>query len=150
MLRQSSPCWVDRHYGKMFSVMQSSRTLREAMTKKGRCSVSGNGPLMFPQQLDVVADAANVARTRFAGPRISEVREKIGNLRAQLDFWQQNRRSRKRKTGVWSVDLGFSPHFRNRPSEVCGKFRNPRAHRPFRVEKPQVEALRHPGVLVKF
>lgn len=76
MLRQSSPCWVDRHYGKMFSVMQSSRTLREAMTKKGRCSVSGNGPLMFPQQLDVVADAANVARTRFAGPRISEVREK--------------------------------------------------------------------------
>ena len=40
----------------MFSVMQSSRTLREAMTKKGRCSVSGNGPLMFPRQLDVVAD----------------------------------------------------------------------------------------------
>lgn len=60
MLRQSSPCWVDRHYGKMFSVMQSSRTLREAMTKKGRCSVSGNGPLMFPQQLDVVAEAATV------------------------------------------------------------------------------------------
>lgn len=28
--------------------MQSSRTLREAMTKKGRCSVvTGNGPLTF-------------------------------------------------------------------------------------------------------
>ena len=40
----------------MFSVMQSSRTLREAMTKKGRCSVSGNGPLMFPRQHPVVAD----------------------------------------------------------------------------------------------
>ena len=37
---------------------------------------SGNGPLMFPLLLDVVADAADVARTRFAGPRISEVRGK--------------------------------------------------------------------------
>ena len=35
-----------------------------------------NGPLAFPRQLDVVADAANVARTRFAGPRNSEVRGK--------------------------------------------------------------------------
>ena len=41
---------------------------------------------MFLRQLDVVADAANVARTRFAGPRISEVRGKIGNLRAQPIF----------------------------------------------------------------
>lgn len=40
----------------MFSVIQSPRTLREAETKKGRCSVSGNGPLTFPRQLDVVAD----------------------------------------------------------------------------------------------
>ena len=68
---------------------------------------------------------------RLVLPRFTEVRGKIGNLRAQLDFWQQNRRSRKRKTGVWSADLDFSPHFRNCPSEVCGKFRNPRAHRPF-------------------
>lgn len=37
---------------------------------------SGNGPLTFPRQLDVVADAANVARTRFAGSHISEVRGK--------------------------------------------------------------------------
>ena len=41
----------------MFSVMQSPWTLREAETKKGRCSVSGNGPLTFTRQLDVVADA---------------------------------------------------------------------------------------------
>lgn len=36
-------------------MIQSSRTLREAETKKGRCLVSGNGPLMFPRLLDVVA-----------------------------------------------------------------------------------------------
>lgn len=47
----------------MFSVMQSPFTLREAETKKGRCSVSNNGPLTFPRQLDVVADAAFVAGT---------------------------------------------------------------------------------------
>lgn len=34
--------------------------------------------------------------------------------------------------------------------EVCGKFRNPQARRPFRAEKPQVEALRYPGVLGMF
>lgn len=45
------------------------------------------------------------------------------------------------KQGVWSVDLGFSPHFRKRPTEVCGKFWNPRAHCPFHEKKPQVEAL---------
>ena len=44
--------------------------------------------------------------------RFPEVRGKIGNRRAQRDFMQQNRRSRKRKTGVWSTDLGFTPHFR--------------------------------------
>lgn len=42
--------------------MQSPFTLRQAETKKGRCSVSNNGPLTFPRQLDVVADAAFVAR----------------------------------------------------------------------------------------
>lgn len=47
----------------MFSVMQSPCTLREAETKKGRCSVFDNGPLTFPRQLDVVADAAFVARS---------------------------------------------------------------------------------------
>ena len=69
------------------------------------------------------------------------MRGKIENLRAQPDFWQQNRRSRKRKTGVWSGDLRFSPHFRKRRPEVCGNFRNPRAHRHFQAKKPQVEAL---------
>ena len=78
--------------------------------------------------------------------QIPEVRGKISNRRVQRDYFQQNRRSRKRKTGVWSVDLGFLPHFRNRCTEVCGKFRNPRARRPFPSEKPQVEALRHLGV----
>lgn len=45
------------------------------------------------------------------------------------------------KIGVWSADLDFSPHFRNHPTEVCGKFRNPRACRPFHEKKSQVEAL---------
>ena len=43
--------------------MQSPCTLREAETKKGRCSVSGNDPLMYSRLLDVVADVAFVART---------------------------------------------------------------------------------------
>ena len=54
------------------------------------------------------------------------------------------------KLGVWSADLDFTPHFRNHYAEVCGKFRNSRAHRPFRAEKLQVKALRHPGVLGMF
>ena len=41
--------------------------------------------------------------------RFPEVRGKIGNRRAQPDFRQQNRSSRKRKTVVWSADLGFYP-----------------------------------------
>lgn len=45
------------------------------------------------------------------------------------------------KQGVCSVDLGFSPHFRKRPTEVCGIFWNPRAHRPFHEKNLQVEAL---------
>lgn len=75
---------------------------------------------------------------------------KIRNLRAQPDFRQQNRRSRKHKTWVWSADLGFPPHFRNRPSEVCGKFRNPRAHRHFCAKKPQLDALVQLGVVGLF
>ena len=102
---------------------------------------SGNGPLTFPRLLDVVADAANVARKRFAGPCISEVRGKIENLRAQPDFQQQNRRSRKPKTGARTADIGFSPHFRKCLTEVCGKFLNSRAQRTLRVKKPQVEVL---------
>ena len=81
--------------------------------------------------------------------RIPEVWGKISKRRAQRDFWQQNRRSWKRKIGVWSADLGFSPHFRNLKTEVCGKFRKPRAHRPFHAKKPQVEALTYPGVVDK-
>lgn len=50
------------------------------------------------------------------------------------------------------LDCGsrFFPHFRNRLTEVCGKFWDSRAHRPFRAENPQVETLRHFGVLGMF
>lgn len=51
--------------------------------------------------------------------RFPEVRGKIETRRAQLDFLQQNRRSRKRKTGVWSANLGFTPHFWNRPRKYA-------------------------------
>lgn len=57
-------------------MMQSPCTLREAETKKGRCSVSDNGPLTFPRQLDVVADAAFVARTLDAEPLFRKCGEK--------------------------------------------------------------------------
>ena len=55
----------------------------------------------------------------------------------------------RRLCGVWvsvcSKGFSFEPF-----PEVCGKFRNPRAHRPFCAEKPQVEALRHFDVLDMF
>lgn len=73
----------------------------------------------------------------------------IGTRRAQPNFYVQNRRSRKHKTRVWSTDLGFSPHFRILKTEVCGKFRNPRPHRPFGAKKPQVEALMCSSVVNK-
>ena len=69
----------------MFSVMQSPWTLREAETKKGRCSVSGNGPLTFPRQLDVVADAAFVARALDAEPLFRKCGENR-NSRAHRPF----------------------------------------------------------------
>lgn len=94
--------------------------------------------------------AAAFASGRSVLLPFSEVRGKIGNLRAQPDFCQQNRRSRKGKTAIWFADLSFSPHFRNHLPEVCGKFRNPRARCPFRAEKPQVEAFRHSSVLGMF
>ena len=57
------------------------------------------------------------------------------------NFGRQNRRSRKGITGVWLAELGLSTHFRILKTEVCGKFRKPRPHRPFRAKKPQAEAL---------
>ena len=57
--------------------MQSLWTLREAMTKKGRCRVFGNGPLTFPRLLDVVADAAIVARARDTGLVFRKCGEKL-------------------------------------------------------------------------
>lgn len=44
--------------------------------------------------------------------RFPEVRGKIENCRAQSDLHQQSRRSRRPRIGDWSVDFGFSPHFR--------------------------------------
>lgn len=41
----------------MFLVIQSSRTLREAETKKGRCSVFRQRPFEVLRLLDVVAEA---------------------------------------------------------------------------------------------
>lgn len=90
------------------------------------------------------------ASGRSVLPCFAEVRGKIEDLRAQPDFLQQNRRSRKCKTGVWSADLDFSPHFRNHCTEVCGKFWDSRAHGPFCAKKPQVEALQYFGVLGMF
>lgn len=91
-------------------MIQSSCTLREAETKKGRCSVSDNGPLTFPRQLDVIADDLFMLELSMQG-RVLRKCEENGNLRAQPDFWQQNRRLRKRKTGSGRPALIF-PHFR--------------------------------------
>lgn len=98
-------CWAVLRYGKMLLVMQSSRTLREAMTKKGRCSVFRQRPF------DVSAT-----------------------------------------TGCCRGCLHCCVGFRSGSviPEVCGKFWNLRAQRPFRAMKPQVEALRHFGVLGMF
>lgn len=75
----------------MISVIQSPLTLREAETKKGRCSVSGNGPLTFPRLLDVVADAAFVARTLDAESLFRKCGE-IGTLERTALFMKRNRR----------------------------------------------------------
>ena len=104
---------------------------------------SDNGPLMYSRLLDVVAFSLWSSGIYRCFRKCGE----IGNLRAQTDFRQQNRRSRKSETVVWSADLGF-PRFRNRSMEVCGKFRNPRAHRLFQVKKQQVEALPLSSVVV--
>lgn len=104
----------------MSSVIQSPWTLREAETKKGRCSVSGNGPLMYSRLLDVVADAAFVARTRFAGPRISQVRGKSETADHNLIFVNKTAgRGRVKHGSAWLILV--SPHFRKRPPEVCDR-----------------------------
>lgn len=64
----------------------------------------------------------------------------IENLRAQSDFSQQNRSSRKGKHGSGRPILIF-PALSDRRTEVCSKIRKPRARRLFRVNNPQVEAL---------
>lgn len=92
--------------------------------------------------------ANTIANMRDCGLHIAaktvcfpEVRVKSKTSEHIVIFGNKNSRSLKHETGVWSTDLGFSPHFWNNETEVCGKFRNPRANRPFRGKKPQVEAL---------
>ena len=72
---------------------------------------------------------------------------KIETCRTHSDFCQQNRRSQESKTGVWSVGLIFSPHFRIHLSTICCSLWNPRAQLLFGIKDPQVEALRHSGAL---
>lgn len=90
----------------MFSVMQSPCTLREAETKKGRCSVSGNGPLTFVLLLELSRMPPLLLEHALRGLAFRKCGE-IGNRRAQPDFCHQNRRSRKGKTWVRLADLGF-------------------------------------------
>lgn len=125
----------------MFSVMQSPWTLREAETKKGRCSVFRQRPFDVSATTGCCRGCRKCCQNPRRGVVISEVRGKIENRRAQPDYLQQNRRSRKGKTGVRSADLDFTPHFRNRRAKVCGKFWILRAQRPFRIKKPQVDVL---------
>lgn len=96
---------------------------------------------MFQRRLDVVAVAAIVARIRDAEHRFSEVRGKIENSRAQCLFGNKTagRVAAKLGSGRQISDYPLTSGWRF--AEVCGKFRNLRAYRPFRAKKPQVEAL---------
>ncbi len=120
------------------------------MTKKGRCSVFRQRPFDVFATTGCCRGCCDLrfnsrCRAAFSGSagknRKSPSATRFSATKPQVAE-AQNR--------CWSADLGFTPHFRNRCTEVCGKFRNPRAHRPFRAEKPQVKALRHPGVLGMF
>ena len=91
--------------------MQPPFTLRDAETKKGRCSVSDNGPLTFPRQLDVVADAAFVAGTLDAETSFRKCWEKSKTSEYNSIFANKTA-GRKGVTGVWPPDLRFTPHFR--------------------------------------
>ena len=66
--------------------------------------------------------------------RCPEALDKKSETSEHNPIFQQNRRLRKGKNGVWFLDFGFTPHFRKRLPEVCGKFRNSRAHRLFQVK----------------
>lgn len=90
--------------------------LCEVMIKKGRCSVSGNGPLMFPRQLDVVADAAFVdgalnAKSSF---RKCGEKSKLAEHSPILGNKTAGRGSLKQRSGrpilVFHRTSGFSAH----------------------------------------
>lgn len=98
----------------MLSVMRSPRTLREAETKKGRCSVSDNGPLTFPRQLDVVVDVAFVARTLDAESSFRKCWEKSKTSDYNSIFANKTAGRGRVKPGSAPPDLRFALHFRKR------------------------------------
>lgn len=129
----------------MPSVTQSSRTLSEAITKKGRCSVFHQRPF------DVFATTGRCRVFASGQWVIYRVFRKCGE---KSETSEHKPNFGNKTTGRGCLKQGpsrqisvFSPHFRKRSTEVCGKFRNPRAHRPFHVKKPQVEALLLSGVV---
>lgn len=92
-------------------------------------------------------------RTRDSIPRlrapllkrpISGSAGKNWNPPSTTRIFATNCRSRKRKTGVLSEDLGLSPHFRILKTEVCGKFQNLLTHCSFHAKIPQIKALTYP------
>ena len=121
------------------SVIQSSWTLREAMTKKGRCSVFRQRPFDVSATTGCCGFFALVRTADFLS-RISEVMGK-SETSVHTRILPTKPQVAEAQNRGWSVDFGFSPHFRKRLTEVCGKFRKPRAHRPFHKKKPQVESL---------
>ena len=65
---------ITSRFGRIYSVIQSSRTLREVMTKKGRCPVFRQ----WPFDVSAATGCCRVFASRqWVLPRISEVRGKI-------------------------------------------------------------------------
>ena len=67
--------------------------------------------------------------------------QKIGNLRAQPDYLQQNRRSRKSKTGGLVGRSRFYPALPKAPARSMRQIPESPSTPPFQVKKQQVEAL---------
>lgn len=111
---------------------------------------SDNGPLTFSRQLDVVADAANLLEHALQGLVFRKCGEKSETSEHNRIFANKTAGHGSAKRGSGRPISVFTPHFWTHCTEVCGKFWDPRAHRPFRAEKPQVEALRGSRVLGKF
>ena len=81
------------------------------------------------------------ALRRLVLSRIPEVLGKIENLRAQPDYLQQNRRSRKSKTGGLVGRSRFYPALPKAPARSMRQIPESPSTPPFQVKKQQVEAL---------